>query len=65
MKSLCSIFFAFPLQTFHHAKIMQFAILGAGLMFAVYEESPLLLKVNNMLQGYDDEDYRSKSTIID
>ncbi|XP_011205848.2 uncharacterized protein LOC105227968 isoform X1 [Bactrocera dorsalis] len=52
-------------RTFHHAKLMQFTILGVGLMFAVYEESPLLLKVNNMLQGFDEEDYRAKNTVVD
>lgn len=44
---------------------MQFTILGVGLMFAVYEESPLLLKVNNMLQDFNKEDYRGKNTVID
>ncbi|CAD7004734.1 uncharacterized protein LOC101463462 isoform X2 [Ceratitis capitata] len=52
-------------RTFHHAKLMQFAILGMGLMFAVYEESPLLIKVNHMLQGIDDEDYRPNGTVMD
>lgn len=64
-KFLYKIFSLTPFQTFHHAKLMQFTILGVGLMFAVYEESPLLLKVNNMLQDFNKEDYRGKNTVID
>ncbi|XP_036337048.1 uncharacterized protein LOC118747167 [Rhagoletis pomonella] len=53
-------------RTFHQAKLMQFAILSLGLMFAVYEESPLLHKVNYMLKGIDHEDdYRGKPRPVD
>ncbi|XP_067647723.1 uncharacterized protein [Eurosta solidaginis] len=52
-------------RTFHHAKIMQFAILGLGLTFAMYEDSLLLQKVNNMLHGIDNVEYRGKDSVVD